>query len=634
MLIHLTESIERRAHEDAIDIGIRLDTQKSCRSSLCINMFADFPDTRDSDASIVASYSGATAPTWSWTYSDKNALGCDDTDANLPAPEEADVKALLKLLSTKYDVADPTVAEVPASERSVTPTTLGTAEKTEGYLAGNDSLNLSEDLLRVLRHKGNADTMTEWESPTCLVNAFPISESEYPYDASSTNAQTRSSDSSSGSIGPNPRCATPSNSSCDKQGVMSEPTTPHVGRHTTVSHTFEKIGSGLATENFNVLTPDKHMMLSIPAEYIQTTLGSRNYLHRNHDKLVFSSCLCKMFCSGATCCHGSECDFIHCRPDDLSLVPDAALPKDTEGHGTAVVHSFQVHWSTPVASLLEAAYPRLPSGYVVYVKGEGNARGGTSHNATQALPSEMVYATVGGQEALRLPSSSPLRICKHFEREKCARGALCHFIHPVVLMMQIVREPVLQPETVDLTHCKRDAVPSMRPSGHDTTTFSRPPLQTATDCAPQHLLTPVCYTAAADVPPFTGATPQPLQQQMHGQPTATANQRLLILTTTQPPPGALVRYEGVMYMWGQERKHLVPLQATKASNYLGSPDQTLVTPLGVDYSQSVSGLMGSPLGYQMPVNAMLTQSSSFFASSPAINGILDSNSVLAQGFLR
>lgn len=379
------------------------------------------------------------------------------------------------------------------------------------------------------------------------------------------------------------------------------PTTPPQRNRSAACHAFANISSGLSEKNFNVLTPDKKMMLSIPSEYVIPTAGSRNYRNRNRTKLLFSFCLCKTFASGSTCYHGSDCDFIHCDPEQLmklskqstnalSTAAAAAAvgsggakgdPATSSGEVNAeAVQSFQVHWSTPVTCIEQAPYARLRPGHVVYVRGgsghpssgghHGGDRGAASDRSPQALPSDMVYETVGGREALRLTSSVPLRVCKHYEREKCARGALCHFIHPVAVAPKppTSREgrgadaaraaalappqspaSMLAPEHVQLL--QRQA--KMMASGSLTSLGSA-----ASTMSPPQTFTPADGPSII-IPRMTAEREEAINrlQESRAQPPMSLPSPL---TTGLLPPGALLQYGDKMYMVTAPQQ-VVPLQA-------------------------------------------------------------------------
>lgn len=530
-----------------------------------------------------------------WAYTEKDPFDCSRT-SNPPAPNEADVKALLQMLSCRADdtelMNEPSTVyerlEVQSRPRS------NSSEGADELAVGTHGSH-NEDpssFLRLLHNHDGNDGSMKLLSPEsaavaaakeCSYGANP-STTYRTNGSSSSNTLTGSSSASSHTDRP---ASTTNSRAAESASTRLSPA--HPSRHNTaVSNALANIGSGLAEENFNVLTPDKRMMLSIPAEYIQTTLGSRNYRHRNRDKLLFSFCLCKTFCSGATCHHGADCDFIHCDPEKLRLVQSAAESKGKKADPTSV-HSFQVHWSTPVNSLADAVYPCLPSGYVVYVKGGEGASG----NAPQALPSEMVYATVGGQEALRLPSTAPLRVCKHYEREKCARGALCHFIHPVVLNKTAAALPPRSTPSA-----ASSAFGSFSELGH-----------------------PSSAAFAAQLPPPPPPMPLPSNASgAAGQASGAAHNAATLLTAAQLPSGALVRYGDALFMWLPERQQLVPLNTSTASGttpaMAGQPPAMMVN---VDYQRGPNGAMSSPAGFQMPANAMLVQSATAVAAYPPRN---------------
>ncbi|RNF27554.1 uncharacterized protein Tco025E_00204 [Trypanosoma conorhini] len=187
--------------------------------------------------------------------------------------------------------------------------------------------------------------------------------------------------------------------------------------------------SGLPGDYFNVLSADKAETLSIPPDLIEPTAGSRSYLAKNQSSgaPTFSFYLCKLYTSGSTCAHGSFCDFIHSR----HVLSDAS-------HRSGRVKAFQVHWSTPIPSLAEAVYERHEPGFVFHINQNnfsGSSSQASSNNAPdrRRLASEYVYKTKGSEEAMLHGSSRLLRLCKHYEREKCARGRLCRFVHRVHL---------------------------------------------------------------------------------------------------------------------------------------------------------------------------------------------------------
>ncbi|KPA84996.1 hypothetical protein ABB37_01429 [Leptomonas pyrrhocoris] len=526
-----------------------------------------------------------------WSYIEKDPVDWSAT-SNPPAPNEADVKALLQMLSGSADSGELIHTDPSALyERLEMKSPPSSNEETDERVVGtHNSLEAGCDFLHLFNHNDAEDAAPKLLEPEDLLKENTCGgtpNSTYCHPASSSsNALTGSSSASS-------HTDRPASTTMTSRGIESTKrlSISHPSRHNTaVSNALANIGSGLAEENFNVLTPDKRMMLSIPAEYIQTTLGSRNYRRRNREKLLFSFCLCKTFCSGATCHHGSECDFIHCDPEKLRLVQSAAESKGRKADPTSV-HSFQVHWSTPVYSLTEAVYPRLPGGSVVYVKRGGQ---GTGANSPQGLSSEMVYATVGGQEALRLRSTAPLRVCKHYEREKCARGPLCHFIHPVVLHKSVGSAgstSAIAAATTAEANARHGAAPPSTPSA--VTPFS----QTGR---------PAPYTAPPPLPTTTTTTTT-------AGPTAAP-----LLTAAQLPSGALVRYGDALFLWIPERQQLVPVHATTttrvnppASPTSGQPPAMLVN---IEYQRGLNGAVSSPTGFQMPANAMLVQSSSAVAA--------------------
>ncbi|RNF12100.1 hypothetical protein TraAM80_00521 [Trypanosoma rangeli] len=186
--------------------------------------------------------------------------------------------------------------------------------------------------------------------------------------------------------------------------------------------------SGLPGDNFNVLSADKAETLSIPANLIEPTTGSQNYLAKNQSNAAptFSFYLCKMYTSGSTCARGSHCDFIHSR----HVLADVS-------HCSGRVKSIQVHWSTPIDSMAEAVYERHEPGFVFHIN-QSNFFGNTSQTSSnppdrRRLASEHVYKTKGSESAMLHGSGMMLRLCKHYEREKCARGRMCRFVHRVHL---------------------------------------------------------------------------------------------------------------------------------------------------------------------------------------------------------
>ncbi|ORC87450.1 uncharacterized protein TM35_000222490 [Trypanosoma theileri] len=196
----------------------------------------------------------------------------------------------------------------------------------------------------------------------------------------------------------------------------------------------ESAGSGLLDTHFNVLSADKSETLSIPPELIEPTAGSRNYVAKNHNTSAptFSFYLCKMYTSNSTCTHGALCDFIHSR----HMLTEAPLDERR-------VKVIRVHWSTPVPSLQEALYERHEPGFVFHIN-NSNSNNNSNHNNNnnsnnstvnipRRLASEHVYKTKGSEDAQRSGSMKLLRLCKHYEREKCARGRMCNFIHRVHL---------------------------------------------------------------------------------------------------------------------------------------------------------------------------------------------------------
>jgi hypothetical protein len=527
-----------------------------------------------------------------WSYTEKDPFDCSST-SNPPAPNEADVKALLQLLSCRVDDEEPiNEPSVPYERLEVRSRPGSSSEDADERAVGTHNTSTTGGEFLHFPYHGDAnDVSTNLLRPEGAVkdggNSCTQSSTCRHAGSSSSNTLTGSSSASSHTEQP---VSTPSST------TRLSPSHP-VRHNTAVSNALANIGSGLAEENFNVLTPDKRMMLSIPAEYIQTTLGSRNYRHRNRDKLLFSFCLCKTFCSGATCHHGADCDFIHCHPEKLRLVQNAAESNGANADPVSV-HSFQVHWSTPVNSLAEATYPRLPSGYVVHLKGGE----GVSGNTPQALPSEMVYATVGGQEALRLPSSVPLRICKHYEREKCARGALCHFIHPVVLNKTAGAAAATTTGNAAALRGTKEAAVQAR-----SRTTAAPTTSVPTSF-------PKLKQQQVAVTPATIAPPPPQQ------PT-TGLQSTPLLTAAQLPSGALVRYGEALFVWVPELQQLVPLRTTSASSSSALPTagQPLSLTMNIDYQRGPNGMPAMPAGFRMPASAMLVQSSSAVASYPAYN---------------
>ena len=530
------------------------------------------------------------ASAWSCMEQDPFVCGCTN---NPSVPNEADVKALLQLLSCRVDedklfsTESSALYEQPGSQSRPDSSSGSNEGADERDVGTRDSLCANGSFLDLFHHHDGGDASS---SPKVPREEGSLKEGSYGCTPSSTYYRHAGSSSSNTLTGSSTSSRTerPASTTTVASHGAESATRVSTSRpplhNTAVSNALANIGSGLAEENFNVLTPDKRMMLSIPAAYVHTTLGSRNYRYRNRDKLLFSFCLCKTFCSGATCHHGTDCDFIHCDPEKLRLVQSAAESKGKKADST-VVHSFEVHWSTPVNSLAEATYPCLPSGHVVHVKGGE----GAGSNATQALPSEMVYATVGGREALRLPSTATLRICKHYEREKCARGALC---------------PYNQPGILSPTAAAGVLGRGVAPQGSKATAA-----RTATPAA----------LVAPPLPPLSQPPATPPTTCLASAPSVTA---------AQLHSGALVRHGDTLFMWFPERQVLVPLHATAvaasqpaASSTSASavPSQSPAIMVNIDYQRGPKGMMGSPASFQMPANAMLVQSSSAVAVYPQYN---------------
>ncbi|EKG03614.1 hypothetical protein TCSYLVIO_005337 [Trypanosoma cruzi] len=219
-----------------------------------------------------------------------------------------------------------------------------------------------------------------------------------------------------------------SNSSTSNRNNATIAAVLQEGKNEGVRRPESRNTSGLPGDHFNVLSADKAETLSIPPELIEPTAGSRRYLAKNQGKgaPTFAFYLCKMYTSNSTCAHGSFCDFIHSR-HVLTNAPHRGGP----------VKAIQVHWSTPIHSMAEALYERHEPGSVFYIN-QSNFSGTSSQFTGDAparlrLASDYVYKTRGSEEALLHGSTRLLRLCKHYEREKCGRGRICHFIHRVYL---------------------------------------------------------------------------------------------------------------------------------------------------------------------------------------------------------
>nr|CCC96135.1 unnamed protein product [Trypanosoma congolense IL3000] len=136
---------------------------------------------------------------------------------------------------------------------------------------------------------------------------------------------------------------------------------------------------------FNVLSADKSKALSIPAELIEPTIGSKNYVSRNRSTKVpsYALYLCKSFSTSGNCAHGSRCDFIHSRHD---LV-------ETCGSNSRV-SVIQVHWSTPVCSLEDALYEGHEPGFIFHIN-PGPQWGGGNYEPPGSCSREYVYRPKG-----------------------------------------------------------------------------------------------------------------------------------------------------------------------------------------------------------------------------------------------
>lgn len=180
--------------------------------------------------------------------------------------------------------------------------------------------------------------------------------------------------------------------------------------------------------DFSVLSADKKTALVIPQHLIEVTAGSQRYIARtqSNNAPAFTFCLCNKFTKDSVCAHGLLCDFIHSRH-----VLDEAPSCQKQ------VKINEVHWSRPVHSVSEAPYERLKPGVVIYI-GPADMSGSASHTSSnttnpQRLASENVYRTKGSENALHHGPNKLFRLCKHYEREKCALGEKCKFIHRVHL---------------------------------------------------------------------------------------------------------------------------------------------------------------------------------------------------------
>ncbi|KPI85874.1 hypothetical protein ABL78_5055 [Leptomonas seymouri] len=519
-----------------------------------------------------------------WTSTENRYFGRGSA-SNRPTPNEADVKALLQLLSC--DVDD---EELLSNETAMSHERRGAQSQPDNSEASEERVACTNGYLKAggnrFHHFGEQDPE---DASVKLLRPEPLTKGgaicrtlSCPYRNSDSSTDTLTG-SSNGSSRTDQRLSTATSRSTELSIHFSPSLSSQHNK--TAPNALGDVGSGLAAENFNVLTPNKRIMLSIPAEYIQPTAGSRNYRGRSLDKFLFF-CLCKAYCSGATCHYGADCDFIHCDPEKLLHARDAAELKGKKAD-PAAVHSFQVHWSTPVNSLAEAAYPRLPSGYVVYVKGGD----GAGSRTPLALPSETVYATVGGQGALRLSSTAPLRICKHYEREKCACGALCHFIHPVVLSKSARPACSDGPADVGALPCCAEANP--------------------------------CNTEAS-TPSAFGPLSEPDQSVVYAPrapPPATVGCPSAPLVAAAPwPSRALDGYRDALFMWVPEQQQLVPVHTTAVSPFaspVAGPPPTVM--VGVDYRRGPGGTVGSLAGLQVPAGAILMQPSNAVAACPPHN---------------
>ncbi|CAD2215983.1 hypothetical protein ADEAN_000344100 [Angomonas deanei] len=298
----------------------------------------------------------------------------------------------------------------------------------------------------------------------------------YNKDVSSMQPTLQGVLSSSGLTGSRVPLTSPATTSSDSSYL---PTTGKV----SLSETLANKKSGLQEDYYYIFSPTKSTMFSIPPAAIVPTEGSIHYRAKNKDKHVFSFCLCRNYSAGLSCQHGERCDFIHCPKEVLASLADnnnntnvgvisppcqrqsvfhnPNFESETSNHnGKENLKSFQVHWSTPIASVEKCIYERLPAGYPIVVRGTHNNNNnnntntnGLIHPFNEVYPSELLYKTVGGEEAIRMirehnqnqnnhhhPSYknkettiTPLQLCKHYMREKCARGPLCHFVHPIIL---------------------------------------------------------------------------------------------------------------------------------------------------------------------------------------------------------
>ncbi|KEG12452.1 hypothetical protein DQ04_01701030 [Trypanosoma grayi] len=313
--------------------------------------------------------------------------------------------------------------------------------------------------------------------------------------------------------------------------------------------------SGLPDNYFNVLSADKSETLSIPPDLIEPTAGSANYLvkNQNNSAPTFAFYLCKMYTSGSTCAHGALCDFIHSRH----------VLADPPGLNTRV-KVIRVHWSFPVSSLAEAPYERHEPGAVFYINqgSSGDKTLYTSHNTPnpRRLPSEYVYKTKGSEEALLNGSAKLLRLCKHYEREKCARGSACNFIHRVRLMSmpRAPAPPPLQPQLTNQATGFNIINSCQGPGGVQRPYSTGIPCMTGELTAPTQSAGVMTFGACGTQPTNRGfiITP-PLQQQQQPQ----QQQRL-----HQQPQQLFAQTRGFSF---------TPVYTSQQTSYTASPQDSI-----------------------------------------------------------
>lgn len=196
-------------------------------------------------------------------------------------------------------------------------------------------------------------------------------------------------------------------------------------------------------ENFNVLSEDKRMMLSIPVALIEPTTGSQKYLQQGTSACyTFRFQLCRGYRQSGRCVHRHNCAFIHSRH---VLDPQLA----------ALVRETTVHLNQAVASLEHAHHPRHKEGIALQVY-DATAQKNllvdsgslyVTHGSTAAIRvavQEQEDAARPGSTGTDVPTnhssttlaSIRLQFCLHFDKGMCARGASCNFVHRILVQPQ------------------------------------------------------------------------------------------------------------------------------------------------------------------------------------------------------